>query len=296
MPALAGRLDVRGNALRLRGAIVRRVRFRRLRSIIGPADVLTLGNAFSGLLAIAVLTGVVNLYDPPFFPSLAEVWPAVADDRFLLATLLIALGLTFDSMDGIVARKFGGSSLGGDLDTLADAVTFVVVPAIMVMEAYGDAMSFRAFLTGALIFIMGILRLARFNSNPVEGETKVFQGLPTPWCASTVALATLTGIPGRFALPLFVILAFLMMSSFAYPKARERVRYLTYFMIASAAVIVGLLFYFPNDQSRIVRTSFVLVALTVAIFPFLIARRERRARRLRETSDDGERAGAMKRA
>ncbi len=274
--------DVRRNARAIQGAILRRIRIRRLRSVISPADVLTLGNAFSGFMAIAILTDVVQLYDRPLIPGIDTREPG--RDRFFVATLLMGIGLVCDALDGIVARKFGGSRLGGDLDTLADATTFVVTPALMLLSAYKHA-AFPAFLSASLILLMGLLRLARFNSNPTETETKTFQGLPTPWMAITVALMVLASefsaqaIPDSFALPFAAVLAFLMMSNVAYPKSKGRTRYVTYLMVASAVVIIAILVFFPARQPNVVRVLFTLVALTIAIAPLLLAHRARQKRK-----------------
>lgn len=279
-PKLRNGAEIRKEMGRKGAAIVRRSvaivkRIRLLPTILSPADVLTLGNGFCGLLAIVVLTGLMPVLQAPFF----RFWPRLQDSPFLFAVLLITLGLVCDALDGIVARKFGGSRLGGDLDTLSDTITFVVVPSIMVMKCYGTAAPFPAFLTGSLVFIMGVLRLARFNTNPTETETLTFEGLPTPWCAITISLTILGGVSPRSGLPFITLLAFLMMSSFSYPKSRERIRYLPYLMIVSAIGVILLIWHFPAEQSRIVRTTLVLVALTVALFPFLFARRDRKQKR-----------------
>lgn len=265
-----------GTAVNRGVARIRRIRIRRMRSVISPADLFTLGNAFAGLLAITVLTEAVKLYEPPFFPGLDQIYPAVRDDRFLIATMLLAFGLVCDSLDGTVARKFGGSRLGGDLDTLADSITFVLLPAVMVFSKYGPVAPFPAMLAGALVFLMGILRLARFNSNPVESETKDFQGLPTPWAAVTIALMIMTSIPSNWALPITAMIAFLMMSNAAYPKSRGDVRYISYLMMVVALGVVVFLVFFPASESRILRTLFVIAALSVAVSPLLLARKAKR--------------------
>ncbi|GEM_PF-1179244 len=249
----------------------------RIRSVISPADVLTLANGMAGLLAIAVVTQTVNLYEKPFFPRLADTFRGLQDDRFLLAAILIALGLVFDALDGIVARRFGGSRLGADLDTLSDTVTFVVTPAFMVLTKYGEAHPYQALLAAGLVFIMGVLRLARFNSNPAESSTTTFQGLPTPWCAITIALLIMAGVSYLYALPIVVVLAFLMMSNVAYPKSRGRATALALVMVLVALVTIGVILFFPEGQPGVLRGAFTLVMLAVATLPFFLAR----ARRLR---------------
>ena len=172
--------------------------------------------------------------------------------------------------------------MGGDLDTLSDTVTFVVTPAFMVFAKYGGEKPYGALLASGLVLVMGMLRLARFNSNPVEGSTVTFQGLPTPWCAITIALLILAGVPVAWALPLIVVLAFLMMSNVAYPKSRGKTTILALLMAAAALATVGAILFFPEDQPRVLRGSFTLVALAVAVLPFFYARR----RASREPADE----------
>ncbi|HET6405945.1 MAG TPA: CDP-alcohol phosphatidyltransferase family protein [Candidatus Thermoplasmatota archaeon] len=259
-------------------------RLPRIGSVLSAADLFTLTNGLAGFLAIAVLTKAVVLYEPPFFPGLASVFPGLApseDDRFLLAAILITLGGICDALDGIVARKFGGSNLGGDLDTLSDTITFVATPAFMVFTYYGEEHTYQALLAAGLVLIMGMLRLARFNANPVEGQTVTFQGLPTPWSAVTIALLILARIPWNFALPIVVILAFLNMSNVSYPKSRGRNVIFALLMAAAAVTTVVVILFFPENQPRVLRGSFTFVILAVALLPLFYSRgrRERRAAR-----------------
>lgn len=263
-------------------AVRGRIPLPRIRSVISVADLFTLTNGVAGFLAIAVLTRAVILYQPPFFPGLADVFPGLApseDDRFLLAAVLITIGGICDALDGIVARRFGSSRLGGDLDTLSDTVTFVMTPAFMVFTYYGEGHEFQALLAAGLVLVMGMLRLARFNANPLESETATFQGLPTPWSAVTIALLVVARIPYTYALPIVVVLAFLNMSTVAYPKSRGRAVVFALLMAAAALVTVVVILFFPEDQPRVLRGSFTFVILAVALLPFFYARGRWRAPR-----------------
>jgi CDP-diacylglycerol--serine O-phosphatidyltransferase len=281
LPAL--RVRVHPRVRRFGHAIRGRIpRLPQIRSVISPADVLTLGNGMAGFLAIAVVTQVVNLYEKPFFPNLTHTFPGLAgdNDRFLLASILIAIGLVCDALDGIVARRFGGSRLGADLDTLSDTITFVVTPAFMVFAKYGAGPQghvYSALLAAGLVLIMGMLRLARFNSNPTESGTTTFQGLPTPWCAITIALLIMVGVAYQLALPIVVVLAFLMMSNVAYPKSRGKATALALVMVLVALVTIGVILFFPEGQPGVLGGAFTLVMLAVCTLPFFLAR----ARRLR---------------
>ena len=81
------------------------------------ADLLTLGNAACGTTAI--------------FMCLQHV--EHPDSAYLVATFaLLPIAFILDALDGWVARTTGRSSpLGGDLDSLADTISFGVAPACL---------------------------------------------------------------------------------------------------------------------------------------------------------------------
>lgn len=268
----------------VRGRLRQRLNFRRIRAFVGPADVLTLTNGMCGLLAISTFAFETGIFEGP----LSDPYAAMA---------LIAVGLVADALDGTVARRYGGSALGGDLDTLCDAITFVCAPAVMLIGVYGTATyptfnatphPFGAMLAAGLVFLFGILRLARFNANPEESETRTFTGLPTPWMAVVVTLMTVLAVPANFALSAASILAFLMISSVAYPKSRGQVVYLTFAMIGSGLVAVVTIFLVPHLTLRVLQALLVLATMGIAVSPLFLARSKRRALPSEESPVDGE--------
>ena len=84
-------------------------------------NLLTLGNAFLGLLAISKGIDALTATDPALFARHFEsaCW-------FVLGSLLL------DALDGRVARMTGSfSDLGAQLDSFADAITFGVAPGLL---------------------------------------------------------------------------------------------------------------------------------------------------------------------
>src|SRR5262245_26155750 len=82
------------------------------------ADALTIGNASCGTIAIFLCLDYV----------------ATGSARYLwMAFILLPLALVCDVLDGYVARAQKGrqSVLGGDLDSLADVISFGVAPAVL---------------------------------------------------------------------------------------------------------------------------------------------------------------------
>ncbi|MEO1450705.1 MAG: CDP-alcohol phosphatidyltransferase family protein [Bacteroidota bacterium] len=103
----------------------------------------------------------------------------------------IAFSLLMDFLDGMVARLLGVSSpIGKELDSLADNVSFGVVPALamarMIAEANGNTFppnmqslfEWLWLVPGLLISLFATLRLAKFNLDTRQGD--VFYGVPTP--------------------------------------------------------------------------------------------------------------------
>jgi len=119
---------------------------------------------------------------------------------------LVAIGALADLLDGMLARLLKvHSELGKQLDSLADMVSFGLVPGIIL---YGlIAASFQGqwptdlevrALPAFLITLFAALRLGKFNLD--ERQTEGFIGLPTPAC--TLFMIGLLGMylsPGIFA-------------------------------------------------------------------------------------------------
>lgn len=132
-------------------------------------NVLTLTNLLLGTLAIIALTH-----------------GQVAQVMGLMAGSLLA-----DILDGAIARKLGvGGGLGIQLDSLADMVTFGVLPALMI---YYNGVTYASSWSGAWMFgffaalsaVSAGLRLGRFNVD--ERPREFFWGLATPAGAILVA-------------------------------------------------------------------------------------------------------------
>ena len=116
------------------------------------------------------------------------------------SAVFIFLGMAFDALDGRLARLTASTSdLGGQLDSMADMVTFGVAPAFLAVQLIGVATPFisvpndrlfdRLVLVIACIYVAcAALRLARFNVESMnEDSHQTFRGLPTPGAAGTVA-------------------------------------------------------------------------------------------------------------
>ncbi|MEP2771078.1 MAG: CDP-diacylglycerol--serine O-phosphatidyltransferase [Fulvivirga sp.] len=93
-----------------------------------------------------------------------------------LAVYLIWLAMIFDFFDGLAARALKVSSpIGKELDSLADMVSFGVVPAVVLYQLMGEA---QFALIAFVVTIFSALRLAKFNTD--DNQQTDFIGLPTP--------------------------------------------------------------------------------------------------------------------
>ena len=243
-------------------AALKKTKTGRVNSIISRADLLTLINMICGFFAIVTIAG----------DSGAEVFGRYPDYEWAIG--LIILGGLADALDGIVARKYGSSALGGGLDTLADMVTFVIAPSLLLMDNYGGPGEFpvRAALVATLVAVMGVLRLARFNSDVSSEKSLTFEGLPTPLCAAGICAIVLVDAPALFGLSASAVLALLMVSKIAYPKTRYRQRF-AITMVAAAVFIVAGILLIPSNAAFLARSGFALIAFFIAIVPLLLNRR-----------------------
>ena len=99
-----------------------------------------------------------------------------------LAFLLMLLAAVFDFCDGLAARLLHAySPIGKELDSLADLVSFGVLPALMLYKVQPEGASVILRFLPLFIAVMSALRLAKFNVD--ERQTLDFIGLPTPACA-----------------------------------------------------------------------------------------------------------------
>lgn len=129
------------------------------------ANAFTLGNLFSGSVgAIQLLQG-----------------------NYEITALCIVISAILDFFDGFVARALkSNSELGVQLDSLADMVTFGVLPGLtmyVMLEPFGTQflgidLPFKIQYLGLFITLFSCLRLAIFNID--DEQTYYFKGLNTP--------------------------------------------------------------------------------------------------------------------
>ena len=150
------------------------------------ADWFTLGNAFCG-------TGAI-------FASMRFLQEGILRD-LMIGMALIPLAFIFDALDGRIARwRKVASTLGRELDSLADVISFGVAPA---------ALGYACGLQGGWDWVVlswfvgcGVSRLARYNVTAetlADGGDKVkfFEGTPIPTSVAIVGLLAWAAWSGR---------------------------------------------------------------------------------------------------
>lgn len=207
---------------------------------IGPADVITLANAVVGLLAAVV---------------------AVEDTH--LAARLVLLAAVGDGLDGVVARRFGGTPVGGYLDSLSDVAAFGVAPAVLVVgivrEGWGlsvATVSTRlavALGVAALFLAMVVLRLGLYTA--YDTATDHTHGVPSTLAATILGAAVLT----RIATPEAVLvgaalLSYLMVAEINYPD-----------LLARDALLMGVVHVLAVAVPDALGRAFPYALLTLAV-------------------------------
>lgn len=129
------------------------------------ANAFTLANLFSGSI------GVIQLLA----------------GNYQITVICIIVSLILDFFDGFIARAMkSNSNLGAQLDSLADMVSFGLLPGIVMykaLEPFGTQifeieLPFEIKYFGLFITLFSCLRLAIFNLD--EEQTYYFKGLNTP--------------------------------------------------------------------------------------------------------------------
>ncbi|CAD7945796.1 unnamed protein product [Amoebophrya sp. A25] len=155
------------------------------------ADLVTLGNAAFGMTAIFCCIHALQKDATSIklqFPGMMKTASVAPAGLLRVAFWCLPLGGLCDILDGLVARRSGGSGpspFGGDLDSLADLITFGVAPAVfgfvLGLDTFPDLL--------CLVFFVccGVARLARFNVTSRMAKPRTdscssyyFEGVPIP--------------------------------------------------------------------------------------------------------------------
>ncbi len=182
-----------------------------------------------------------------------------------IAAAFVLVCVLADGADGYLARTRGQGSLGFQLDSLADFVSFGLLPSLLVYyvarEAIGNrSLFFLIFVISFIYVVSGMLRLARYNVAP---EDTTFYGLPITTGGLIIALYVLAGLPPAGLLIVSLILAGLMVSEIKYPKVRNTIT----LGIVGALLILILILYAIGTSYSIVALVLLLLSIVYILNP-----------------------------
>jgi CDP-diacylglycerol--serine O-phosphatidyltransferase len=201
-----------------------------------------------------------------------------------LAFYLMILAAVFDFLDGFAARMLKAySPMGKELDSLADLISFGLLPALMIHRRLveGGMTGFWIYIP-VIICIFSALRLAKFNVDDRQSEN--FLGLPTPacamWCGSLIYAAdrgvmTVAGLLSERYIMIIapVVLAILLVSeipmfSMKFKKGSEYNRLRLCFIGVIAASSVAILALNINWSYIVLLTftAYIILNLLRALF------------------------------
>lgn len=155
---------------------------------------------------------------------------AAIQGRYDAAAIAILISSIFDGLDGKIARFTNTTSLfGAEYDSLSDLVAFGVAPGLLAFEWSLKPFGRFGWLAVFLYIICGALRLARFNIQKNNLESRHFQGLPIPGAAIFIAtlvlfinsLGGLTENKHTIIISTIYLLSFLMVSTIDYLSFKE---------------------------------------------------------------------------
>jgi CDP-diacylglycerol--serine O-phosphatidyltransferase len=209
-------------------------------------DVATIINLLFGTLAILFL---VEAYS----------------QNTLIAAAFVLICVLADGADGILARNRGQGSLGFQLDSLADFISFGLLPSILMYYVVRDATGnrnifFLIFIISFIYIVCGMLRLARYNLTPQES---IFYGLPITAGGLIIALYVLAGLPPTGLLIVTLILAVLMTSEIKYPKIRNTLTQ----GVVGVLIIVVLVLYAIGTSYSIAALLLLLLSIAYILNP-----------------------------
>ncbi|MFB6251038.1 MAG: protein sorting system archaetidylserine synthase [Halobellus sp.] len=187
---------------------------------LGLADAVTISNAALGFVAAIAATVDVEL-----------------------AARILLLAAIADALDGVVARRRGGTTVGPYLDSLADVASFGVGPALLVAMAVAETWGLGAphgivaVLGSALFVATAVTRLGLYTA--YDSGSAETEGVQTTLAATIVGATVLAGFTSPIVLvPLVYLLAALMLAPITYPDlhAQDAV---VMGIVQAAAILLG---------------------------------------------------------
>ncbi|MFD1599549.1 protein sorting system archaetidylserine synthase [Halobellus rarus] len=188
---------------------------------VGLADAVTVSNAALGFVAAVAATVDVEL-----------------------AARVLLLAAIADALDGVVARRRGGTEVGPYLDSLADVASFGVAPALLVSMAVSTSWGLTggrglvALAGGALFVAAAVTRLGLYTA--YDSDDAETEGVQTTLAATIIGATVLAGFTSPLVLvPLVYLLAALMLAPITYPDLHAQDALVMGIVQAAAILLAG---------------------------------------------------------
>ena len=202
--------------------------------------------------------------------------------EYATAAPFVAFAMVLDLLDGRVARLTGATSdFGMEFDSLADAISFGVAPAILVFAWGLEPLGRLGGAIGFLYITAAAMRLARFNIHGKSADKRYFVGMPSPAAAGVPAATVFvypTGLAGSseaiLAVAVLLVPAALMVSrirfrSFSALTPGRRHSYLTLLIIAAVIAAIAV-------EPQLVLVTMAYLYLLSGVVGLLVGRFRRR--------------------
>lgn len=197
----------------------------------------------NGLTLLNLLSGVIGI-------------SFVLNGNVLSGAYFIVLSAVFDFFDGFAARllKVSGE-LGKQLDSLADCVSFGVLPGFILFQLTSEATNntYLPYLT-LIVPLMSAMRLAKFNIDTRQSDR--FIGLPTP--ANALFISTLPYLAEKW---------FLIANSLSNPWTLIVIAWVFSILLVSEIPLIALKFKNFSLSDNVFR--FVLIGLGIICIAWL---------------------------
>jgi CDP-diacylglycerol---serine O-phosphatidyltransferase len=211
-----------------------------------------------------------------------------AAGHFELAVYMLVGCVVLDLLDGRVARLLKAtSSLGQQLDSFSDALSFGAAPAFLVNRAVLQPLGRWGLAVSVVYLLAGTFRLARFNLT-TDAHTKARRttGVPIPVAAGYMLAVVLMReqIPVGWVVAVVLLLAGLMASRVPLPEFKAT-------GLVGAAFLIGLATYL----AVVVRPSWLTVAVwnlwncVILVTALAVERRDTGRRRTRVSDGNSDR-------
>jgi CDP-diacylglycerol--serine O-phosphatidyltransferase len=213
------------------------------------------------------------------------------NSEYELAAWAIMIASVFDVLDGWVARMtHTATRFGIEIDSLSDAISFGVAPAVLVYTWTLSSFGKVGWLGSFFLVACAALRLARFNVQMGGAEKKHFTGLPTPASALVIATSVIAYdevveilehlnlvrladvmVKDYWVLALTFLLAGLMVSNITYHSIKEAnlKERRPFGILVIIAGFLALVAYHPALVLFFVSITYVAIGLVEALYKLL---------------------------